>query len=119
MNVTMPTLMVALDVIAIPAWAIGLGVTLLLALITYLIAGMKSWGSMTTRLDGFAADLTKLSTKSQETEKGITEIRRDMLKPEHLTAAILQVQLKVLQDSIADMGGNSIGSDRRRSRGRK
>jgi len=83
---------------------ITLGATIMLVMLGYLIKALLSWGKLDGRLDGFQIKLTELFNKTNETEKGIADIRREMLRPADLKAALLEMQLQVLKESMTDNG---------------
>jgi hypothetical protein len=90
-------------------WIIGIVVTVLLAMLAYLIRGLLAWGSVTVSLE---TRLQELSAKTATTAEDVKEIRAAMLRPEHLQLAVANLRIEVMKETIADMGAGRRASDR-------
>lgn len=77
----------------IAQWVVGLMVAVLLALLGYVIHGMRSWGHVEQQLKD-------VSDKTDDTARAVKEISARMLTPSDLALAIANVRLEILRDTL-------------------
>lgn len=84
---------------------IAIIVTIALALVTWLVYALLGWGktigSLQKDIGVIQANQLTLSKQHEALAMNLQDVRRDMLKPEHLENAMLKARLGTLQEMVS------------------
>ena len=74
---------------------LGIGVTVGLALIAWLINALLFGGKAATQISQTIQQLTEFKSHLSETQNALVEIRHDMLRPTDLENVVLKMQIEL------------------------
>lgn len=81
-----------------PPWilpVISVAMTVILAMLAYLVKGLLAWGKTTSTLQ---EQVRSINEKFEHLTNDVADIRREMLRPSDLQSSILGLQVEMLKD---------------------